>query len=121
MPEKPSIPLEHDIVFEELTDDQAREAYERNDAKTFGQWLDRQQKKADEHPDSRGRFDLDIRVAKIIFYAGSRDDGRQRLRELQEAIQSEIMHWDALKETDRVRRFREQLQGVIYLAREWSQ
>lgn len=80
-------PLDTDItdapeLFEQLTDDEAREAYQAGQMERFGAWHGRQQEIAAEDPTGIRGITLEIRLANIQVAAGEQEAAAERLQEV---------------------------------------
>jgi len=90
-------PLDTDItdapeLFEQLTDDEAREAYQSGQLERFSAWHNRQQEVAAEDPTGIRGITLEIRLANIQVAAGEQGAAAERLQEVYSSV------WQMIRE-----------------------
>ena len=91
MPERPSKPLEYDLGYGKLTDDQGREAYQNGDTETFNAWFQQKQEEADRDPSGLKRFQLSVDLARIQFGAGEYKQAAETISGANVAVQEELI------------------------------
>ena len=127
MPEKPSQPLEHELVYAPMTLDQVREAYQRGDHEALNAWYLERHRVADLDPTSGGRFEISVDLARIHHAAGDADTALETISGVSEAIQQELIELDrhdsplaGMPGKDAyMSRLKTMLQQVVYLREEF--